>query len=252
MAAVEPQPNSPLRWLLIALAVAVLSLLSVLASPARAEPPAPPPETLAQQVQRFADESTRRVATPAARIAVEVGTLDPRLKLAPCARIEPYLPAGTRLWGKAHIGLRCVDGPKRWNVYLPITVHVHGRALVATSSLAAGSVLAATDLIEAEVDLAAERGPAFAASQAAGLVGRSLVRSVNAGEALRGNDLKARQWFAAGDVVRITAQGGGFVVSSSGDALSPGIEGRSVRVRTEGGRVVSGEPVGEREVELAL
>jgi hypothetical protein len=25
-----------------------------------------------------------------------------------------------------------------------------------------------------------------------------------------------------------------------------------VRVRTEGGRVVSGEPVGEREVELAL
>ena len=61
-----------------------------------------------------------------------------------------------------------------------------------------------------------------------------------------------RQWFAAGDVVRITAQGGGFVVSSSGEALSPGIEGRSVRVRTEGGRVVSGEPVGEREVELAL
>jgi flagellar basal body P-ring formation protein FlgA len=252
VAAVEPASRSPHRWLLIALAVAVLSLLAALVSPARAEPPAPAPETLAQQVQRFADASARRVATPAARVEVEVGTLDRRLRLAPCERIEPYLPSGTRLWGKAHIGLRCLAGPKRWNVYLPITVHVHGRALVATSSLAAGSVLAAADLTEAEVDLAAERGLAFAASEAAGLVGRSLVRGVNAGEALRGNDLKARQWFAAGDMVRITAQGGGFVVSSSGEALSPGIEGRSVRVRTEGGRVVSGEPVGEHEVELAL
>jgi flagellar basal body P-ring formation protein FlgA len=245
LAAVETSPHP--GWLAFVLALLALTLRA-----AHAEPPLPPPETLAQQVQRFADESTRRVATPAGRIEVEVGTLDPRLRLAPCERIEPYLPTGTRLWGKAHIGLRCVAGPKRWNVYLPITVHVHGRALVATSNLPAGSVLAAADLAEAEVDLAAERGPAFAASQAAGLVGRSLVRGLNAGEALRGNDLKARQWFAAGDVVRITAQGGGFAVSSSGEALSPGIEGRSVRVRTEGGRVVSGEPVGEREVELAL
>ena len=103
LAAVEPAPRSSQRWLLIALAVAVLSLLAVLVSPAHAEPPLPPPETLAQQVQRFADESTRRVAAPAGRIEVEVGTLDPRLKLAPCERIEPYLPTGTRLWGKGHI-----------------------------------------------------------------------------------------------------------------------------------------------------
>jgi flagella basal body P-ring formation protein FlgA len=239
---------------LIAGVLTWLVLLAMAPSAARAELPLPaaPSESLAQQVQRFADESTRRIASPAGRIEVEVGALDPRRKLAPCERIEPYLPSGTRRWGKAHIGLRCSAGPKRWNVYLPITVHVFGRALVAAAGLPAGSVLAAADLVEAEVDLAAGRGPAFGAPQATSLVGRSLVHALHAGEALRANDLKARQWFAAGDVVRITAQGGGFVVSSSGEALSPGIEGRSVRVRTESGRIVSGEPVGEREVELAL
>ena len=30
---------------------------------------------------------------------VSVGTLDSRLRLAPCSRVEPYLPAGSRLWG---------------------------------------------------------------------------------------------------------------------------------------------------------
>lgn len=208
---------------------------------------------IAEQVQRFADAATRRIAEPGvARVEVEVGALDPRLKLAPCERIEPYLPAGTRLWGKAHVGLRCVEGPKRWNVFLPITVHVYGRAVVAATSLAAGSTLVASDLAEAEVDLAAERDDAFGAAKAPLLVGRTTARALDAGRALRTRDLKARQWFAAGETVRITAAGRGFAVSASGEALSPGLEGRSVRVRTEGGRVLSARPVGEHEVELEL
>lgn len=40
------------------------------------------------------------------RMEVSVGTLDSRLRLAPCARVEPYLPAGSacgdaRAWGFA-------------------------------------------------------------------------------------------------------------------------------------------------------
>ena len=65
------------------------------------------------------------------RVEVLVGQLDPRLRLAPCERIEPYLPPNTRLWGKSRIGLRCAQGPSHWNVFLPITVKAYGRALVA-------------------------------------------------------------------------------------------------------------------------
>lgn len=230
--------------------------LSAFALLARAEPAVPEaPTSLSEQVQRFADAAAQNLQASAGaklRLEVSVGALDPRLKLAACARIEPYLPPGTRLWGKAHIGVRCLEGAVRWNVYLPVTVRAYGRALAAAAALPAGTVLAAADLVESEVDLAAEPGNVFGAGQAPALVGRTLARNVAAGSALRGAALKPRQWFEAGETVRITASGAGFAVSSSGEALGPGIEGRSVRVRMEGGRIVSAEPVGDHAVLLPL
>ena len=41
------------------------------------------------QVEQLAKESAGRAGLAGARIEVEVGSLDPRLKLAPCQRIEP-------------------------------------------------------------------------------------------------------------------------------------------------------------------
>ena len=73
-----------------------------------------------------------------------------------------------------------------------------------------------------------------------------------AGQALRQADLKLRQWFAAGDPVRIVAVGPGFSVSGEGVALNPGLEGQAVRVRTESGRLVIGMPRADRRVEVTL
>lgn len=187
---------------------------------------------------------------PGVRVEVEPGRLDPRLKLAPCARIEPYLPPGFKAWGTSRVGLRCVEGPSRWNVYLPITVKVYANALVATAALPAGAVLGEQDLQLAEVDLAAQPQPALTDPGAA--LGRALAVALNPGEALRQHHLRARQWFAAGETVRLVATGPGFAVQSEGLALAPGVEGRAVRVRTDSGRIVTGLPVGERRVELAL
>jgi flagella basal body P-ring formation protein FlgA len=79
-----------------------------------------------------------------------------------------------------------------------------------------------------------------------------LARPLAAGDTLREQDLRARQWFAAGDTVRIVAGGTGWRIDSEGQALGPGIEGQSVRVRTESGRIVSGIAVADRRVEVAL
>lgn len=205
--------------------------------------------TLAREVHDIAARGAS-AAAPMQRVEIELGELDPRLRLAPCAKVEPYLPPGIRLWAKSRIGLRCVQGPSRWNVYLPITVKVYGRAWVAQSALPAGAVIAAHDLREAEVDWAAEPGlPLTRADEARG---RVLSRPVAAGQTLRPSALQARQWFAGGDAVRIVVRGAGFAAASSGQALTPGIEGRSARVRTEGGRVVSGSPVAERRLEVSL
>jgi len=202
------------------------------------------------QVQQLVLDASRVAASPAVRVQVRVGQLDPRLRLAPCSAVQPYLPSGTRLWGATRIGLRCTDGNARWNVFLPIRVDVFGPALVANAPLAAGRVLAADDLRSAEVNLAAAAAAPLTRSELA--IGRALARPLAAGDALHAGDLRARQWFAAGDSVRLVAAGSGWHISGEGQALAPGVEGQTVRVRTESGRVVSGVAVADRLVEVAL
>ncbi len=205
---------------------------------------------LAGKVRQLALEGSRHAPAGVKRVEITLGQLDSRLRLAPCQRIEPYLPNGSALWGKTRIGLRCTQGASAWNVFLPITVSAFGKAWVAAAPLSAGATLAASDLVQAEVNLAEEAGAAITDANSA--LGRTLGRAVNAGQALRQTDLKARQWFAAGEEVKVSARGSGFSVAGSGQALNHGLEGQPVRVRVESGRVLVGMPVGERLVELPL
>jgi flagellar basal body P-ring formation protein FlgA len=206
-------------------------------------------DALAQRVQSLAAEASQRAA-PGLRVEVRIGRLDPRLKLAPCTQVQPYLPEGVRLWGAARIGLRCLDPGVRWNVFLPLTVDVFGPGLVAAATLPAGATLAAADLKPAEVNLSGL--PSAVLNDSALAVGRTLARPLAAGDALRSADLRPRQWFAAGETVRIVAGGAGWRIHGEGQALNPGLEGQAVRVRTESGRIVSGLAAGQRVVEVPL
>ncbi len=184
------------------------------------------------------------------RVEVSVGRLDARLKLAPCHKVLPYLPAGSRALGATRIGLRCTEGPKRWNVYLPVTVKVFARSLVAATALPAGTLLQRQHLAEAEVDIAASTDPAI--GQPALAVGRTLARHLAAGDALHQADLKPRLWFAAGDTVRVVAMGPGFQIAADAQALGPGHDGQTVRARIEGGRIVSGVATAARRIEVPM
>ena len=235
--------------------VVALSCLALLpAAQAQNAPPGEPPSGLdaglEQQVRQLALESTHPEEAARVRVEVVVGQLDPRLRLAPCQRVDPYVPDGMRLWGKSRIGLRCTQGTVKWNVYLPITVKVWGTALVATNGGIVGTVLTPEDLTPAEVDLAEDTSVAVANPELA--VGRVLARPLKPGQSLRVSHLKVRQFFSAGETVSVIAQGDGFSVASEGQALNNGYEGQAVRVRTEGGRVVTGQAVGEHRVEMSL
>ena len=245
---VQKCPDSPASRVRAWVARAVCMTLTLLCPAIEALPAAGVlDESLANEVRRLASDGTR-VLPKASRVEVSVGQPDARLKLAPCDKIEPYVPANTRLWGRTRIGLRCVRGPSLWNVYLPIAVKVYGPALVVATALPAGTVLTAADLREAEIDWAEEPGNVY--TQPDSVIGRTLARTLVAGQGVRAPHLKARQWFAPGDPVRITTQGAGFAVTAAGEALTAGIEGQSARVRTESGRVVIGLPVAERQLEV--
>lgn len=185
-----------------------------------------------------------------ARVDIEIGRLDPRLRLAPCRRIDPQLPTHGMLWGRTRIGLRCVEGERPWQVWLPVTVKVFAPALVPVRALPAGTVLSAEHLQTAEVDWAEQAAAPF--TLAAALLGRTLAHALQPGQAVRASDLRLRQWFAAGDTVQLRARGDGFSVSGEGQALGAGFEGQSVRVRTESGRVLTGLPVAAHQVEVSL
>lgn len=204
------------------------------------------------RVEQLATQAARAAfgSNPQVRVEVVAGQLDPRLKLAPCRRVDVYLPPNQRVWGRSRVGLRCLEGAVAWNVFLPLTVKVFAPALVASQALAAGTVLQAEHLQPAEVDWAAAESPVVALPAAA--LGRTLAHGLAAGAALRDVDLRKRQWFAVGDTVRVLAVGKGFTVAGEGVALTPGLEGQPARVRTEGGRLVTGVAAGERRLEVIL
>lgn len=248
---------APLSSLLRAAATAACAFAAACWTPAGAADNAaegPLSAGLAREIQQWARERAETAAgAPGGnpvRVEVEVGQLDPRLRLAPCARIEPYLPGSARPIGRTRLGLRCVDGPTRWNVYLPVQVRLMATAPVLREPLPAGTELSADHLVDGEVDFAEQRQPPLLDSEQ--MVGRRLTRHLAAGDALRPNDLQRQVWFNAGDTVKVVALGAGFEVSAQGQALGRGLDGQTVRVRTGNGRIVSGTAVAERRVELPL
>jgi flagellar basal body P-ring formation protein FlgA len=208
------------------------------------------PSAWLDQVERLAETAAQAVLPPQGRVDIVMGQPDPRLRLAPCTQVQPFLPPGTPLWGRSRIGLRCLQGPVKWSISVPVQVRVFATAWAAANPLPAGTVLAAEHLSRQVVELSADPSPAFAQEQAP--LGRQLQRPLQAGEALRQAQLKPRQWFAAGEAVRVLLTGDGFAIRAEGQALSAGLEGQPTRVRLEGGRVLAAWPVAERQAEVQL
>lgn len=231
---------------------ASLGLAVVLACMPQAQAQESAPDYL-HATQRWLDEAVSNIRPTESlplRMEVVMGELDRRLQLAPCARVEPYIPVGTQLWGKTRLGLRCLEGPSRWNVFLPITIRAFGSAWVLKSHVLPGTVLTEDDAIEAEVDWAEERSPVMA--NPSQWVGQVAARTLPAGQAIRAGMTRAAQVFQSGSQVRVVAQGAGFHITSAGQAMSAGVVGQSARVKMDNGRVLSGVVVDSRTVRLDI
>lgn len=183
------------------------------------------------------------------RMEVQVGKLDPRLNLAPCLRVEPYLPSGSKLWGRTRIGMRCVEGAKPWNVFMPVTIRAFGPAWVLVNNVSMGEVLTHEHAMQSEVDWA--ESPHSIIALPDDWVGQTAARNLTAGMALRQTMVKAPEIFKPGAGVKVLVQGSGFAVTSSGKALESGSAGQNVRVRMENGRTVIGTVNQQGEVVVA-
>lgn len=207
-------------------------------------------KTMAENWLRKAASAVQVSADSNLRTEIRVGELDARLKLAPCDKVEPFLPVGAKLWGNTRVGLRCVQGPARWNVSMPATVKAYGQAWVVKGHVPPGSVLTQADVTEAEVDWAEESSAVL--NDSAMWEGQVATRLLSTGQTLRHGMVKPAQVFQAGAQVRVVARGAGFEVSGDALALSAGILGQSARIRMDNGRVASGVVVDSRTVRIDL
>jgi len=197
-----------------------------------------------ESVRLYVQEKTAGVS---GRVEVSVGPLDPRLALAPCKRIEPYLAPGTRLWGKSWVGVRCIEGTN-WNISIPIQVRVFGTALVARKALSPGIAVNVDDVDFNEIELSRENGTILTDPQQ--LEGKVLGRTAFAGQPLRSDHFRSASVIAQGDAVKLVATGPGFTITAEGLALAHAGDGQIVRVKTDSGRVVSGLARPGRIVEI--
>ncbi len=208
------------------------------------------PTDVQASARAWLDNTLAQSAAPNLRIEVSVGTLDPRLRLSPCAQVEPYTPVGTKLWGKTRLGLRCVQGSTKWNVFLPITVKAFGPAWVIKGQVPSGAVLTVADAMTSEVDWADQNSPVIA--DPSHWIGQTATRSLSTGQVLRQDMVKPSQVFQAGAQVRVVAHGVGYEIATSAQAISAGVVGQAARVRMNNGNIMFGTVQPDQTVSMTL
>lgn len=183
-------------------------------------------------VLRFVRSRTDGIA---GRVEIQVDAQDPRVRPLVCESFEPFLPSGSRLWGRTTVGVRCA-GAGSASVFVPVRIKVYGPALVAARPLSPGQILAAEDLRLEESEIT-QSGMLTDASQA---IGRRIAVGVNGGFPVRQELLRSQQVITQGETVKVQVAGSGFSVISEGTAVAHATDGQSVQVRMESGRTVSG------------
>lgn len=181
------------------------------------------------------------------RVEVEIGHLDGRVKIAPCANPEPFIPGGSRLWGKTMLGVRCREGAQ-WSVLVPVQIKVFALAPVASRPLSQGAGLTEEDYRMEEVELTRE--PPGILNDPTVVADQIITRNIAAGAPLRRDHFRPRPVVAPGDQVRLVYIGPGFSATSQGKALHAGLDGQTVRVQSDSGKVVSGIARPGRVVEM--
>jgi len=182
------------------------------------------------------------------KVTYTIGALDHYARQTPCSAYEAFLPAGSRLWGRTNVGVRCLS-PTVWTVYVPVQVRIAGTYLLTARRLTAGEIVAAGDLVTQEGDLGSL--PAGVLNDHSQAIGKTIKNSIAAGQPLRGDVLASPWVIQQGQSVKLVTTGAGFTASNEGKALNNAVEGQVAQVRTASGQVISGVARGPGVVEVS-
>jgi len=206
-------------------------------------------ELLRESVREFLQEHYKQPGV--ARVEVEVGRLDQRLRLAHCA--EPLTMSFNdpeRAGGSLTVHTRCTD-IAAWALYVPAQVSVYRPVATASRNLDRGHRVTESD-VTMELKNTGRLRQGFVTG-ADNLLDMELRRPLREGEPFRQSILVEPLAVERGDQVRLRANAGPIDVHTSGTAMSSGRIGDQIRVRNDRSeRVVRGRIVANGTVEVLL
>lgn len=171
------------------------------------------------------------------KVTFSIGQLDARTRLKSCDAFQPFLPTGSRLWGRTTIGVRCL-GPSEWTIYARVQISVAGKYLVSARAMPAGYLIESQDIVIRNGDLG--KLPTNILTDEAQAIGRKVKNGFAAGQVLRSDQLAVEWAILQGQSVRIVSNGPGFSVSTEGTAINNASAGQVVQVRTASGQTIRG------------
>lgn len=185
------------------------------------------------------------------QLAIEVGNLDPRLRLAECSRpLAMKIKEPPQGQGNLTVKVSCETG-QRWTIYVPVRVDRFAEVAVASRSLARGHVIDKTD-ISFQRNNVSHLGNGHV-EDINRLTGMKLQRPMRSGEAFRLSSLELPEVVKRGDSVIVEAQAGTLTVVAPGKALGSGSVGAQIRVQnTQSKRVIDAEVTGPGRVKVLL
>ena len=210
------------------------------------------PEDILEAGREFMETFAETQASEGFEANFTVGSLDPRLALAPCPENGIDVSFSSDPWKTTQPSLMVsCQGERPWRMYLSVSLDIYGDALVAARPLSRGDrVTTAMVATERVVVNAIRRG---AITEPKNLLGLEMKRPVNAGTPFTPDLVTAPDAVARGDHVMITARNGTFAVTSRGKALANARVGEQVLVENlSSTRKIRARVTGPGQVEVAM
>lgn len=184
-------------------------------------------EAVRAAAQRFVIEKVPKQEPGAVRL--EVGALDPRLRLAPCAApLKAALPPGATFRARMMVAVSCPDTPG-WTVYVPVSIETRIPVLVLRKAAGRGARLTAED-VEVQTRLVSGPGDSYL-TDVAELAGRTLKRPLGPGAALTADVMMDDMIVRRGQRVTLLAAIGGIEVRAAGLAMNDAPAAGRVKVQ---------------------
>jgi flagella basal body P-ring formation protein FlgA len=218
----------------LTLSAGVLLLACLAAASAGAQAPAPAgAQTLAAtqslaSIDAAAEAAVRRVIDPGLTdVKLATVALDPRLRLAPCARLDTFANAPRNAQSRVIARISCVS--PAWTLNVPVEIRRTHTVLVLRRALGRGEAVAATDVVAQKRELPGLASPFVARPE--DLAGRLTRRPLPEGTAVTAEALSAALLIKRGQQVTLVAQSAGFEVRAPGRAMADAAANQRIRVQ---------------------